>query len=130
MRRKYFIIYHIIISSVFFISFPQNNDLQFQTPVLEGISIEDGLPENSVTCILQDYLGYLWLGTQNGLVKYDGYSMKEFQPDENNPGNISSRRIASIYEDKNRTLWFGTLNGLNKFNRTNETFIKFKYGYY
>jgi signal transduction histidine kinase/ligand-binding sensor domain-containing protein/DNA-binding response OmpR family regulator len=127
MRRKYFIIYLIIISSVFFISFPQDKDLQFQTPVFQEITIEDGLPENSVTCILQDYLGYLWLGTQNGLVKYDGYTMKVFQPDENNPGSISSRRIATIYEDKNKTLWIGTLNGLNKFSRTNEVFIKYKY---
>jgi signal transduction histidine kinase/ligand-binding sensor domain-containing protein/DNA-binding response OmpR family regulator len=127
MRRKYFIICLILISSAFFISFPQANNPQFQTPVFKNISIEDGLPENSVTCILQDYLGYLWLGTQNGLVKYDGYSMKIFQPEENNPGSISSRRIATIYEDRNNDLWIGTLNGLNKFNRITESFKSYKY---
>ncbi|MEJ2618376.1 MAG: two-component regulator propeller domain-containing protein, partial [Ignavibacteriaceae bacterium] len=109
-----------------FISFPQDFDNSFSTPVFEHISIEDGLPENSVTCILQDYLGYLWLGTQNGLVKYDGYSMQVFQPGKND-SSISSGGIASIFEDKNKTLWIGTWNGLNKFNRINESFKCYKF---
>jgi len=54
---------------------------QFNPPVFENITVKDGLPENNVTCILHDYLGYLWFGTQNGLVKYDGYSMKVFLPE-------------------------------------------------
>ncbi len=99
---------------------------QFETPVFETISMEDGLPENSVTCILQDYLGYLWLGTQNGLVRYDGYSMKVFQSEEGDSSTISGRRITTIFEDRDRNLWIGTLNGLNKFNRENDSFKYFK----
>jgi signal transduction histidine kinase/ligand-binding sensor domain-containing protein/DNA-binding response OmpR family regulator len=101
---------------------------QFNPPVFEDITIEDGLPENSVTCILQDYLGYIWLGTQNGLVQYDGYSMKVFQPEKDNSSSISDGRIVTIYEDKNKTLWIGTLNGgINKFNRTDESFRSYRY---
>ncbi len=101
---------------------------QFNPPVFENITIEDGLPENSVNCILQDYLGYLWIGTQNGLAKYDGYSMKVFQPEKDNNSSISDRGIVTIYEDKNKTLWIGTLNGgLNKFDRTNESFKSYRY---
>ena len=108
-------------------TFPQNNQSQFPSPVFETISSEDGLPENTVTCILQDYLGYLWLGTLNGLVRYDGYSMKIFQPDINDTNSISDGNIVSIFEDKSKSLWIGTENGLNRFDRDNETFKSFKY---
>ena len=126
MRIKYFILQLLITSSFYFLSYSQNTIPQFPTPVFEYLSSEDGLPENSVTSILQDYLGYLWLGTQNGLVKYDGYSMKVFLPEENDSSTISSREIVTIYEDKNKTMWVGTWNGLNKFNRLNETFTRYK----
>jgi signal transduction histidine kinase/ligand-binding sensor domain-containing protein/DNA-binding response OmpR family regulator len=101
---------------------------QFNPPVFESITVEDGLPENSVHGILQDYLGYLWLGTQNGLVQYDGYSMKVFQPEKDNSGSISDADIITIYEDKNKTIWIGTwTGGLNKFDRANESFRSYRY---
>jgi signal transduction histidine kinase/ligand-binding sensor domain-containing protein/DNA-binding response OmpR family regulator len=95
--------------------------------VFEEITMADGLPENSGTCILQDYLGYLWIGTQRGLAQYDGYSMKVFQPEEDNSGSISNGVIITIYEDKNKTLWIGTNGGLNKFERINESFKKYRH---
>ena len=94
---------------------------------LENLSIADGLPENSVTCILQDYLGYLWLGTHNGLVKYDGYTMENFQLEENNPSGITIKGIVTIYEDKHKTLWVGTLNGLYKYDRIDNSFKSYKH---
>jgi signal transduction histidine kinase/ligand-binding sensor domain-containing protein/DNA-binding response OmpR family regulator len=120
-------LYKIIISLVI-ISFSQKVYSQFNPPAFENITIEDGLPENSITCILQDYLGYLWFGTQNGLAKYDGYSIKVFQLEEDNRTRLSEKGIVTIYEDKNKTLWVGTMNsGLFKLNRTNETFISYRY---
>ena len=67
-------------------------------PNFEHLTIADGLPENSVWCMLQDHLGYMWLGTQNGLVRYDGYEMKVYQPDPDDSLSISNRRIVSIYD--------------------------------
>ena len=98
---------------------------QSDSPVFETISIEDGLPENSVTCMLQDYLGYMWLGTQNGLVKYDGYTMTVYKPDDADNKSISGREISYLFEDNNKTLWAATLSGLSKFNRTDESFISY-----
>ncbi len=120
-KLKSFIV--LLLSFYFFCltSFSQNKQ-NFITPVFENISIEDGLPENSVTCILQDYLGYMWFGTQNGLVKYDGYSMKVYKPDTADNKSISGREIVTLFEDSNKTLWIGTLYGLNKFNREDESF--------
>ncbi len=126
LARKSCIIYLLIGASSLFNSYPQNINSQFPTPTFEYMSSEDGLPENSVTCILQDHLGYLWLGTQNGLVRYDGYSMKVFKQDKNDSSSISNGDISAIYEDKNNTLWVGTLNGLNKYNRANDSFKSYK----
>ena len=94
---------------------------------MKTISIEDGLPDNSVTCILQDYLGYMWFGTQNGLAKYDGYSMTVYKPDTANNKSISGSVIINLFEDSNKTLWVGTLNGLNRFNREDESFTSYKF---
>jgi signal transduction histidine kinase/ligand-binding sensor domain-containing protein/DNA-binding NarL/FixJ family response regulator len=105
----------------------QNVHSQFNPPVFENITIKEGLPQNTVFCVLQDYLGYLWIGTEYGLVQYDGYSMKVFQPEEDNSGSISNGTIMTIYEDTNKTLWIGTDGGLNKFDRVNESFIKYRH---
>jgi signal transduction histidine kinase/ligand-binding sensor domain-containing protein/DNA-binding response OmpR family regulator len=121
---------HIAIISVLFhlflpiTSFAQYDELEF-----EHITIEDGLPENSVTCILQDHLGFLWLGTQNGLVKYDGYNMTIYQPNPDDSLSISHHQITTIYEDRSEILWIGTgrdyFGGLNKFDRITESFTSY-----
>jgi len=101
----------------------------FPEPKFEHLTINDGLPENSVLCILQDHLGYLWLGTLSGLVKYDGYNMTVYQPNPDDSLSISHQAIRTIYEDRSGTLWIGTgggeLGGLNKFDRTSETFTSY-----
>ncbi|MCW8960590.1 MAG: hypothetical protein OQK29_03440 [Ignavibacteriaceae bacterium] len=84
---------------------------QFSPPVFETISIEDGLPENSVTCILQDYLGYMWFGTQNGLAKYDGYSMTVYKPDKANNKSISGGIIICPFEDNSLVMEYARTKG-------------------
>ena len=107
--------------------FPQKNQtINWPEPRFEQITIKDGLPENSVQCMLQDHLGFLWLGTQSGLVKYDGYTMKVFLPDPDDSFSISDRMFLSFYEDKSGNLWIGTWDGgLNLFNRSTETFVRY-----
>lgn len=103
----------------------------FPEPIFEHFTIADGLPENSVKCILQDHLGYMWFGTQNGLVRYDGYDMNVYQPDPDDSLSISGRAINIIYEDRSGTLWVGTgeaeMGGLIKFDRESETFTSYSH---
>ena len=99
---------------------------QSDSPVFETISIEDGLPENSVLSMLQDYLGYMWFGTQNGLVKYDGYTMTVYKPDAADNKSVSGTRIVVLFEDSRKNLWVGTEEGLNRFNRADESFIRYQ----
>jgi len=68
----------------------------------------------------------MWFGTQDGLVRYDGYSMKVYQTDPDDSLSISNRNIFTIYEDGSGTLWIGTRKGgLNRFNRATETFTRY-----
>ena len=71
----------------------------------------DGLPSNSIRYMYQDSKGFLWLGTLNGLSRYDGNSFLTFQPETNSHGKISlaDNHINWLQEDKNGFLWIGTM---------------------
>jgi ligand-binding sensor domain-containing protein len=97
---KYFYVLFLTVLLINISILAQNKNTvptNFPEPIFEHLTIADGLPENSVLCILQDHLGYMWFGTQNGLVKYDGYDMKVYQPDPDDSLSISDRQIYSIY---------------------------------
>ena len=72
----------------------------------------EGLPQNTVTAIVQTGDGYLWLGTFGGLVRFDGLTFTVFDPG-NSPG-LASARITALHEDSQRVLWIGTETGLTK----------------
>jgi ligand-binding sensor domain-containing protein/signal transduction histidine kinase len=83
----------------------------------DHISIEEGLSESVVPCILQDNKGFLWFGTQDGLNRYDGYSFKTYRPDFEDENSLSDRWITALHEDGSGNLWIGTrMGGLNKLN--------------
>lgn len=105
----------------------QIKETQISTPVFETLSVENGLPENSVICILQDYLGYLWFGTQNGLARYDGYRMEVFQPFATDLGGKGISMVVAMYEDKDKVLWVATTDGLSRFDRLTESFTSYVY---
>lgn len=67
---------------------------------------EQGLPQSSVISITQTRDGYLWLGTLNGLVRFDGIQFTVF--DENNTPELGSSRIVHLFEDSRGNLWIGT----------------------
>src|ERR1700734_619223 len=71
--------------------------------------VEEGLPQSTVTCVAQAADGYLWLGTQNGLVRFDGVKFRVF--DENNTPAIKNSRIVQLLCEKDGTVWVGTEHG-------------------
>jgi len=74
--------------------------------IIDKWQTEDGLPQNSVISITQDKTGYLWLGTLNGLVKYDGLKFYIF--DENNTAGLTDSRIVYLFEDSAGNFWIGS----------------------
>lgn len=90
------------------------------------ITAEDGLSLNSVTKILQDKHGFIWLGTNHGLNRFDGHDFKVFLPEQDNPNSITSHSIWSLYEDSKGYIWIGTNDGLNRYDWKTEKFYKYK----
>ncbi len=120
--RLYTFLIVCVISQVFLgNTLAQNSGVRF-----EKITIDDGLSQNSVTCIYQSRDGFIWLGTYNGLNRYNGYENKVFQHNPEDPTSISNNYIWSIIEDNKGYLWIGTLGGgLNRYDPQTETFISF-----
>src|SRR6185436_12085804 len=80
------------------------NVLQPGAPKVWGT--EDGLPQSSVIALTQTRDGYLWLGTLNGLVRFDGTEFTVF--DEDTAPHLNSGRIVYLFEDSRGVLWIGT----------------------
>lgn len=87
-------------------------------------TINDGLSQSVVTCIEQDDAGTLWIGTQDGLNRFDGQQFQVFSSDFT-PGLISQNIFCSL-KDRNGNLWFGTSNGLVCFNKQLERFKSYE----
>ena len=95
--------------------------------VFDHLTVKQGLSQGSVNCILQDSQGFMWFGTQDGLNRYDGYTMRIFKHDPADPRTLNDSWIISIAEDQHRTLWIRTMNApniLNRFDPSTETFTQ------
>lgn len=103
------------------VQLPAQHSIRFQ-----HLSIEHGLSQSAVYCILQDRKGFMWFGTEAGLNKYDGYNFTVYKPEEGNPNSISNNFIYAILEDHLGVLWVGTEDGLNRFNQEKEQFIHYE----
>ncbi|WP_246255433.1 hybrid sensor histidine kinase/response regulator transcription factor [Cyclobacterium plantarum] len=85
----------------------------------------DGLPQNSVLAILQDDSGYLWLGTDDGLARFDGYQFKAYKHDPDDSLTISNNVIRTLLQDQNGMIWIGTEGGgMNVFHPKTEKFLR------
>lgn len=85
-------------------------------PRFESLTREDGLSNLSVSSVVQDSNGFLWLGTQGGLNRYDGRTMTVYRHDPFDPDTLPHDLVQTIhYEEANERLWIGTYNGLSSF---------------
>ncbi|MCY0911653.1 two-component regulator propeller domain-containing protein [Massilia antarctica] len=81
-----------------------------------------GLPQSTVTAMLQDRDGFMWFAGQGGLTRYDGYRFLTFRHDPADPASISDNSVQALHEDRSGQLWVGTRNGLQRFNPRGENF--------
>lgn len=76
------------------------------------LTTNEGLSQNAILDIVQDKDGYLWLGTKDGLNKYDGYEFTVFQHDPSDIKSIASNYITALFTDQSGKIWVGTDNGI------------------
>jgi PAS domain S-box-containing protein len=103
--------------------------LNAQVPSLyfENYSSEQGLSQNSISCFAQDQFGYIWMGTENGLNKFDGYQIINYFEDNSDTLHLSSGSIYDICVDQENKIWIATSNGLNSYDQKTEKFSHFKF---
>jgi signal transduction histidine kinase/ligand-binding sensor domain-containing protein len=95
----------------------------------ERISLEEGLSQSSIYCILQDSRGFLWFGTEDGLNKYDGYTFSVYRHIPDDPTSLSHNIVRAMAEDQDGVLWIGTDGGgLNRFDRNTGQFLRYRAG--
>ncbi|MCG8320777.1 MAG: ATP-binding protein [Cytophagales bacterium] len=102
-------------------SYGQQGNLNFKS-----LTLDDGLSQSTINCILQDRKGFIWIGTRGGLNRYDGTSFRVFLHNPSDSTSISNNIIYSLYEDKNGLIWVGTQEGLSIFDHSTQAFTVFK----
>ncbi len=119
LRRRYFEQMFLFCLAVLAACQPGQVCAQGRRLTFEQISIEQGLSQSIVYCILQDQRGFLWFGTEDGLNKYDGYNFTILRRDPYNPNSLSYNEIRALCEDHTGIIWIGTFfGGLNRYDPT------------
>jgi len=90
-------------------------------------SISNGLSQSVVNCTFQDSKGYIWIGTQNGLNRFNGETFDVYSYNPADSNSISDNWIYAITEDSSGDLWIGTKGGLNKYLQTHNKFERITY---
>lgn len=101
---------------------------QLITPIIaynHALTTETGLSENNVSCVIRDSDGFMWMGTGNGLNRFDGYSYILYTHSDKDSSSISNNAIRNMLIDSKGRLWVGTYDGLNLYDSQKETFRKF-----
>ena len=88
-------------------------------------SVQNGLSQNTVNAILQDKQGFMWLGTKDGLNRYDGLTFRKFKHNERSSRSIGNNFITALYEDSNGNIWVGTDVGLYIYFPESDSFVHF-----
>ena len=118
---KYFLLAFIITLSVTY----SNLYSQTDSIIIEHISTQEGLSNRHVHCIIEDQYGFLWIGTDDGLNRYDGNEFIVYKNNIWDTTSLSSPEINLLAEDQEGNIWAGTPNGLNLYNRHSDSFVRF-----
>jgi signal transduction histidine kinase/ligand-binding sensor domain-containing protein len=117
---KYFILIGLLFIAIIN-TYSEQKIMQFK-----HLGTDEGLSSTKIKCAFQDYKGFMWIGTNNGLNKYNGGTFVVYKNHPAAPGNILGNFISTIFEDHNKNLLFGTDAGLSTYNRDLDQFINFK----
>ena len=116
--KFYFVLF---LQAISFSVFAQEQPIHFQR-----IGSRSNLSELNINTIIQDSYGFIWVGTRDGLNRFDGNRFKVFRNDPSDSTSISNNYINHIAEDKNGDLWIATIGGgLNKYDRKKNRFYKY-----
>ncbi|MBC8047264.1 MAG: hypothetical protein H7Y00_10740 [Fimbriimonadaceae bacterium] len=112
MHTRYtYLLTGILLLFFFQCCYIEKTNAQFPQLYFENITTQNGLSNNTVTCLFQDKKGFLWIGTANGLNKFDGNQFQIFYHEEGNKNSLSGNSIVEILEDETGIFWIATKDG-------------------
>lgn len=112
-----------VLWSVFALPLAQGQNAQSYIK-FDRLSSDVGLSQNAVQAVVQDFRGFMWFGTQNGLNRYDGYEFQIFNQNSADSTSLSGNYVQALLEDKHRQLWVSA-GGLHRYNREKLRFERF-----
>jgi ligand-binding sensor domain-containing protein/signal transduction histidine kinase len=109
----------------------QQDHAVIKLPIVEGtdlrfshISFGEGPSHGRISSVVQDYQGFLWIGTISGLERYDGYSLRAFRHDPGNPKSLSGSYVNALFEDNAGKLWIASDEYLERYDPVTESFMR------
>lgn len=118
MKIKIFLGVTIVLC--FFVSLSHASKYRFK-----HFTTDNGLPENTGQALLQDARGFIWIGTQNGLARFDGFDFTMFKNIVGDATSLSNNQVEGLLQDKDGSIWVATRNGLNRLDPTAQKFSVF-----
>lgn len=103
-------------------TFGQEQDIRFK-----HLNSDNGLSSDKVLSIFRDHRGFMWIGTEVGLNKYDGVNFTSYRNDVGDSLSLGHNQITGIIEDSDKNLWVATFGGgLNLYNRSQDVFKSYR----
>ncbi|MBL7859024.1 MAG: hypothetical protein JNM57_15135 [Cyclobacteriaceae bacterium] len=96
------------------------NDVRF-----EHITVDNGLSQSSVTSMVQDQFGYLWIATLDGLNRYDGSTFRVYRNSKRDKYSMPANQLSNLYLDLQQSLWLSYSGGISQFNQLTESFTNY-----
>jgi ligand-binding sensor domain-containing protein len=102
-------------------------DVSGQEPIrFNHLNSDMGLTSNSANCLIKDYQGFLWIGTDAGLNRFDGITVKPFQHAVNDSTSLVNNSVNTLFEDSRHRIWIGTSGGISILRPESDKFVNFK----
>lgn len=112
----------LLAAVLFLVAFASYSQSQVR---FDRITVEDGLSQSAIKSMVQDQYGYLWIGTLDGLNKYDGSKFYVYQYDKNSPKSIPRNDIHKLFIDAKQNLWVSTAGYLSRFVQETNNFVHY-----
>lgn len=96
-----------------------------QSLLFKRINVDNGLAQNTAMSILEDKKGQIWIGTFDGLSKFNGTEFITYKNNPENSGSLSNNQVNKLMEDREGNLWIGTLNGINRYDKNTNQFVRY-----
>ena len=118
-KHRLMLFYFLVLTLIFVKSFGQAGNIEF-----DQYATNQGLSNGYVNAILQDSRGFIWIGTANGLNRFDGITFKTYRSDIKDSTTIPGSGVTSLTEDQHGNIWVMTSNALCVYNRKKDNFSR------